>query len=238
MRRTLDARRGLRRGPCCGSNCGSNGGFTLIELLVAISILAIVAVLGWRGLDGIVRAREVLTAQMEQSRGMQLAFAQMQSDAEHLASARTVRQRQNLLVEEGRLTLVRTVLAENEPARVAVVAYRINNGLLVRSESNATRDLIALDALWQAALSGTDPAAAVGLQAGVTGMALRTWQSGEWRSATAALTSGTPASTAAAAAAAGVPEVVSAQVPTGLEVALQLQGQSTALVKVFLLGPL
>ena len=32
-------------------------GFTLIELLVAISILAIVAVLGWRGLDAIVRAR-------------------------------------------------------------------------------------------------------------------------------------------------------------------------------------
>jgi general secretion pathway protein J len=212
-----------------------NGGFTLIELLVAISILAIVAVLGWRGLDGIVRAREVLTQQMEQSRGMQLAFAQMQSDAEHLASARTVRQRQNLLVEAGRLTLVRTVLTENEPARVAVVAYRIHNGVLVRSESNATRDLIALDALWQAALSGADPAVGVALQAGVAGMALRTWQSGEWRSATAALT---PANAAAAAAAAGVPEVVSAQVPTGLEVALQLQGQSAALVKVFLLGPL
>jgi general secretion pathway protein J len=214
----------------------------LIELLVAISILAIVAVLGWRGLDGIVRAREVLTQQMEQSRGMQLAFAQMQSDAEHLASARIVRQRQNLLVEEGRLTLVRTVLAENEPARVAVVAYRLSNGLLVRSESNATRDLIALDALWQAALSGTDPAAATGvaLQAGVAGMALRTWQGGEWRSATAALTSANvnAAATAAAAAAAGVPEAVSVQVPTGLEVALQLQGQSTALVKVFLLGPL
>jgi len=29
-------------------------GFTLIELLVAISVLAVVAVLGWRGLDGIV----------------------------------------------------------------------------------------------------------------------------------------------------------------------------------------
>jgi general secretion pathway protein J len=35
---------------------GERGGFTLVELLVAISILAIVAVLGWRGLDGIIRA--------------------------------------------------------------------------------------------------------------------------------------------------------------------------------------
>ena len=62
-------------------------GFTLIELLVAISILAIVAVLGWRGLDGIVRARVALTDQMETTRGMQLAFAQMQSDCEHMADA-------------------------------------------------------------------------------------------------------------------------------------------------------
>lgn len=35
-------------------------GFTLIELLVAITVMAIVAVLGWRGLDGIVRARLTL----------------------------------------------------------------------------------------------------------------------------------------------------------------------------------
>src|SRR3569832_868263 len=55
-------------------------GLTLIELLVAISVLAFVAVLGWRGLDGIVRARIGLTGSMEQTRGMQLAFAQLQRD--------------------------------------------------------------------------------------------------------------------------------------------------------------
>ena len=65
----------------------SAGGFTLIELLVAIGILAMVAVLGWRGLDSIMRSREVLTGQLEQARGMQLAFAQMQSDCDHLAGA-------------------------------------------------------------------------------------------------------------------------------------------------------
>ena len=58
----------------------SQAGFTLIELLVAISILAIVAVLGWRGLDSIVRSREALTSELEQTRGLQLTFAQLQSD--------------------------------------------------------------------------------------------------------------------------------------------------------------
>jgi general secretion pathway protein J len=41
----------------CNHRSAAPRGFTLIELLVAITILAIVAVLGWRGLDGIVRAR-------------------------------------------------------------------------------------------------------------------------------------------------------------------------------------
>ena len=65
----------------------SAAGFTLIELLVAIGILAMVAVLGWRGLDSIMRSREVLTGQLEQARGMQLAFAQMQGMAEGEALA-------------------------------------------------------------------------------------------------------------------------------------------------------
>ena len=65
-------------------------GFTLVELLVAISILAVVAVLGWRGLDSIVRARTSLTEQMETTRGMQLAFAQMQSDCEHKAGREAI----------------------------------------------------------------------------------------------------------------------------------------------------
>ena len=33
-------------------------GFTLIELLVAISVMALIAILSWRGLDGMVRAQE------------------------------------------------------------------------------------------------------------------------------------------------------------------------------------
>ena len=83
-------------------------GFTLVELLVAISILAIVAVLGWRGLDGIVRAREALTQQLEATRGMQLAFAQMQSDCEHLAGREIIGRRPNLQWQEGRFMLLRS----------------------------------------------------------------------------------------------------------------------------------
>jgi hypothetical protein len=111
---------------------------------VAISILAIVAVLGWRGLDGIIRARVALTNQMETTRGMQLAFAQMQSDCEHIAGRDVLDRRPYLLTGTDRLTMVREVFTENQPSRLQVVAYRIVNGL-VRRESPGVRDLVQLD---------------------------------------------------------------------------------------------
>ncbi|NRR30856.1 prepilin-type N-terminal cleavage/methylation domain-containing protein [Oxalobacteraceae bacterium] len=204
-------------------------GFTLVELLVAISILAIVAVLGWRGLDGIIRSRQALTLQMEQTRGMQLAFAQMQSDGEHLAKPEQLNNRQNLLTETDRLTLVRTVLNENEATRLQVVSYRILDGVLVRRESNPTRDLAQLDAQWQAALGDSDPAPSVALQAGVAGMSMRIWQGGGWRSTT----------TGAAQQQQQQQQPLTPQInnaPTGLELTLQQKDQETTLVKIFLLG--
>ena len=194
-------------------------GFTLVELLVAISILAMVAVLGWRGLDGIVRARVALTEQMDTTRGMQLAFAQMQSDCEHMADFAVLRQRAFLLTETDRLTLVRHVYAENEPSRLQVVAYRIRDGVLIRRESAATRDLSQIDLLWKAAISDIDTTPAVPLQTGVAGMQIQIWENAGWR-----LSPSVPG------------QVALVLPPTGLQVALLVQGQQAAISKSFLLG--
>ncbi len=205
----------------------SQAGFTLVELLVAISILAIVAVLGWRGLDGIVRARVALTTQLEATRGMQLAFAQMQSDAEHLASPVLLQGRPYLLTGTDRMTLVRTTYAENEPARLQVVAYRVIDRVLTRRESSGTRDLAALDVLWMATISDTDVGTPVALQSGVIGMQVLTWENNGWRQNGQAIATG--------------PRAIDsmqplAPAPTGLQVALQADGIATAMSKSFLLG--
>jgi general secretion pathway protein J len=195
-------------------------GFTLVELLVAITILAIVAVLGWRGLDSIVRARVALTGDLEQTRGMQLAFAQLQSDCEHIASADNLHGHAVLAAQAGRLTLVRSVFADNQPSRMQVVAYRLTDGVLSRRESAATRDLRELDQLWSAAVGDTDQAQAVVLQSGLSAMGMRLWAAdgAGWREA------GTQ------------PAVAGAPAPSGLEVSLQLHNQQAGLLKVFLLG--
>jgi general secretion pathway protein J len=215
-------------------------GFTLVELLVAISILAIVAVLGWRGLDGIVRARVALTQQMETTRGMQLAFAQMQSDCEHIVQRDVVDQRPYLLIGGDRLTLVREVFTENQPSRLQVVAYRIVNGTLMRRESQPVRDLVQLDALWQAVTSDGDTNPSVALQAGVTGMQVATWVNNAWRQGgvdPGANTAGTGQMPVQPPP--PQPDQAMAQVsnePTGLQVALQSQNLQQPMVKSFLLG--
>lgn len=210
----------------------SQRGFTLIELLVAIAILAIVAVLGYRGLDGIVRAREALTAQMETTRGMQLAFAQMQSDGEHLAGQQEIG-RAMLGADAQRLLLVRTVYAEHQPARLQVVAYRIENGTLTRRESLATRDLAQLDVMWAAAVSNTDPSPPVILQHGVNGMAVRVFDTSTWRQIP-------PPGNVRRAQASGQGGAAGPGSqpgnPAGLEVALDVLGQKTPMTKVFLVG--
>jgi general secretion pathway protein J len=211
------------------------GGFTLIELLVAISILAIVAVLGWRGLDGIIRSRAVLTAQMEQTRGLQLAFAQLQSDCASLATSTLLHNRAYLQADIDRLTLVRLVLAENEPTRLQVVAYRVRDGVLTRRESNATRDLIELDTMWQSTLNDTDTAANVALQSDVLSMSARYWINTEWRVATGLSTAVNTNPTLQQLQQQQQP---SSTVPTGMEVSLALLNQEVPMVKSFLLGAL
>jgi general secretion pathway protein J len=131
-------------------------GFTLIELLVAITILAIVAVLGWRGLDSIIRTRTALTQEMEYTRGMQIAFAQLESDCAHAINASWFPQHPVLRTDESGLLMVRSVYDEDQPVRMQVVSYRLEGGVLTRRESPATRNLTELTTFWDTALAGTD----------------------------------------------------------------------------------
>jgi general secretion pathway protein J len=198
-------------------------GFTLVELLVAISILAIVAVLGWRGLDGIVRARVSLTQQMEVTRGMQLAFAQMQSDCEHIPidGALLGNVRPYLLFDQDRLTLVRLVMVENEPTRLQVVAYRVRDGVLLRRESSATRNMTELDVMWKSATSDADTTAPVALQGGITGIGVQYWANNAWQAIQAPLIA---------------PPQPQPGALYGLQVVLQTQNLAAPMLKTFLLG--
>ncbi|MBY0573827.1 MAG: prepilin-type N-terminal cleavage/methylation domain-containing protein [Undibacterium sp.] len=207
-------------------------GFTLIELLVAIAILAIIAVMGWRGLDSIIRARVTLNRELDQSRSAQISFVQLENDCAHLVSETLLPGRENLRAFANQLILIRTVYEENQATRLQVVGYRMVDGIFSRRESLPTRDLQILDGDWENAITGRDNMPVVKLQKDISLFEMRTWNPDEntWRIA------GTDV--AVTPSNAGKTRLGSKPVPrkTGLEVSLQIRDQAFPLLKIFLLG--
>ncbi|MEK7346911.1 MAG: prepilin-type N-terminal cleavage/methylation domain-containing protein [Pseudomonadota bacterium] len=62
-----------------------NHGFTLIEVLVAISVMALMSLMAWRGIDGMLRTQNGLQARSDNIRTLQAGLAQWQTDLDQLA---------------------------------------------------------------------------------------------------------------------------------------------------------
>ena len=67
-----------------GSYAMGARGFTLIELLVAIGVMALIAILSWRGLDGMVRAQEQTRQRADEMLVLQAAMGQWGTDLDAL----------------------------------------------------------------------------------------------------------------------------------------------------------
>ena len=55
-------------------------GFTLIELLIALTLMAVLTGLGWRGLDNLMRTRTQTQTRVDQTAVLQTVLAQWQAD--------------------------------------------------------------------------------------------------------------------------------------------------------------
>lgn len=81
-------------------------GFTLVELLVALAVMAVLTAMAWRGVDGIVRARDASQAQLDRSLRLNTAIAQWDHDLMALFDTTAV---PPLSFDGGTLRLVRQV---------------------------------------------------------------------------------------------------------------------------------
>lgn len=61
-------------------------GFTLVELLVALFVMALLAVLSWRGLDGMIRAREQTATRADDVLALQVGLEQWGADLDALVA--------------------------------------------------------------------------------------------------------------------------------------------------------
>ncbi|WP_175873995.1 prepilin-type N-terminal cleavage/methylation domain-containing protein [Burkholderia sp. BCC0397] len=114
-------------------------GFTLIELMIAIAILAVVAILAWRGLDQIMRGRDKVASAMEDERVFAQMFDQMRIDA-RLAATDDEAGQPAIGVAGNTLQIVRALDVPGVAPRLQVVRYRIAGGRVVRYASSPIND--------------------------------------------------------------------------------------------------
>jgi general secretion pathway protein J len=122
-------------------------GFTLLELLVAITILAVVAVLSWRGLASLTSTRDRLEPRAEQIHALMATFGQLRTDLDHMPGnpylfAIPGQVLRLPVVDGGRCLQILRMAAPsdgNPGNAVETVLYCLRNGALVREQSPALR---------------------------------------------------------------------------------------------------
>lgn len=151
-------------------------GFTLVELLVALFALSILAVLSWRGLDGMTRAQAYTQERADQVLTLQTGLAQWQADLDAIIQL----PRMSALEWNGRLLrMVRRSPAGGQDG-VVVTAWtrRVDGGrgswLRWQSQPLTRRDQV--DAAWQQADQWSQNAGVVERAREVAVFPLDDWQ--------------------------------------------------------------
>lgn len=203
------------------TRAGCGRGFTLLELLVAITILATVSLIAWRGLDTLVRTRARLAPEGDEVRALLIAFGQLDRDLAGTVSPRFFASDSSPIVVttvagQPALTITRIAAAASDgPTALQVIGYRVEEGVLVRSASRPMRGRGAI-----AASEVTN----VRILEGVKSMRVRLWRDGQgWIDALApgAMLPVPPAAAAAPGNPAAAAQANALVVPPGVEVTLE-----------------
>lgn len=132
--------------PPLRSGCRSRGinrpacGFTLVEVLVSLAIMAVVATLTWRGIDGMARTRDLTQAATDRSLRLGTVLAQWERDLQKVQSGMGV---PALAFDGASLRLVRE--ADNG---VQLVVWTVRDGSLWRWGSPMTTRASDLEEHW------------------------------------------------------------------------------------------
>ena len=155
-------------------------GFTLVELLVAISVMALLALLSWRGIDGLARTQQSVSTRMDQVAVLQTGLAQWRVDLEAATDAGGLPP----LDFDGRvLRLVRVDASlPGRPLRVVAWSRRAvpqahgGRGSWVRWQSPPLRDRTALAEAWRRAQQWAQSPTSDDLTQEVAVVGLDSWQ--------------------------------------------------------------
>lgn len=117
-------------------------GFTLIEVLVALVVMATMAIMSWRGLDALVKSREITQTHLDQTTRLQTVMAQWEQDMRSLQDSNT--DVPALFFDGASLRLTRL-----QPLGLQVVVWTARDGGLYRWEGATVQTVAALEESFQ-----------------------------------------------------------------------------------------
>jgi general secretion pathway protein J len=132
------------------ANAKDQRGFTLIELLIAITLMAVLAGLGWRGLDSLMRSRDITQAQVDQTAVLQTVLAQWQADLNAVQPVPRLSEA-GVLWDGRTLRITRRATAwraDGADAGLWVVAWTLRGNQWLRWQSPPLQTRAALQQAW------------------------------------------------------------------------------------------
>jgi general secretion pathway protein J len=126
-------------------------GFTLIEVMVALLILAVMSAMAWKGMDSIMRSREIAEASVRRTLRLQSVMKQWQADIGNVVDVQVV---PALQFDGATLRMTRRT-----SGGVQVVAWSLRSGHWVRWAGDPVDKVGLLEEQWRKVqqLNGREP---------------------------------------------------------------------------------
>jgi general secretion pathway protein J len=204
----------------------SPSGFTLVEVLVAVALMAVLAGMAWRGLDGITRTRDASQARVDQTLRLNTVLAQWDVDLQSVYDTNVV---PALAFDGAALRLVR-----RQADGLQVVVWALREQRWQRWTSPVVTQTSALQEHWLLSqqLLGNEPAQLT-MHDGLAQWQVYFYRGNAWSNAQSS------ADVAAPAPSASAPFAARSQMPSGVRIALGFAGGGLAgtLTRDLLLPP-
>ena len=141
---------------------GYGNGFTLIEVLVAISLMAVLSLMCWRGLDSVIRGRDRILATGDQMQSLSTSMAQMDEDLRRSQPMRGILLRDPVSTtrtEQGIVLTLDRPVPGVATGMIQHVEWRVQGGRLERgyaAPENPVAPVSARTMAWQTLLEPVD----------------------------------------------------------------------------------